>query len=407
MAESMGMGENDFSTRTPPGPALVNAARRAGEWLMASTSLGGKPWHARSSPLARGGCAIYLLLLLYSGLAPWTGWRDLGVPPLAYLTAPVPRHVTTFDVIVNVLGYLPFGALVVLALHPRVRGFAAVALALAAGTVVSGTIEALQTYLPTRVASNIDLLTNSIGTLIGAVAAAPFASSLIDRGRIADLRLRWFERQPSALLLLVSLWPLAQLYPEPMLFGTGDLRDHFGPLVAALGGSWPTLDPARFGPAEFVLAEAFVVAAKVLAVGLAFASTMRRPAPRIGLLLALLLSALAMKTLSQGLLFGPERPFVWLTPGAYGGLALGGLTLLVASAGPRPWLARFALLALGAALVAVNIVPENPYYAVSLQDWRQGALLNFNALTGWLSMLWPYALGVALVGHAVTARSLR
>ena len=42
-----------------------------------------------------------------------------------------------------------------------------------------------------------------------------------------------------------------------------------------------------------------------------------------------------------------------------------------------------------------------------MQDWRQGALLNFNALTDWLSTLWPYATAVALLAHAATARSLR
>jgi VanZ family protein len=374
---------------------------------MTSDSFAGKPWHARSSPLARGACIVYGLLILYSGLSPWSGWRDLGVGPFAYLAAPVPRHLTTFDLIVNVLGYAPFGALIVLALHPRARGVPAALLALIAGSLMSGTIEALQTYLPSRVSSNIDLATNSLGALAGGLLAAPFASSLIDRGRLADLRLRWFERRPSFLLLLVSLWPLAQVSPEPMLFGTGDVREALGAVVAALGGAWPSLDPAHFGPAEFVLAEAFVVAAALLAAGLAFASAMRRAAPRATLLVALLIAALTMKALAYGLLFGPERAFAWFTPGAFGGLAIGTLALLAASAGPLHWRPRFALLALVAALAAVNFAPVNPYYLVSMQEWRQGPLLNFNALARWLAALWPYALGVALLTHAVDTRSTR
>lgn len=374
---------------------------------MAFTSASAKPWQARSSPLARGALLLYALLVLYSGLAPWSGWRDLGVAPLAYLTAPVPRHLTTFDLIVNVIGYLPLGALVVFALHPRLRGAAGASLALLAGVLLSGTIEAGQTFLPSRVPSNIDLMTNSLGALAGGLLAAPVASGLIDRGRLADLRLRWFERRPSLLLLLVSLWPLAQIYPEPMLFGTGDLREALGSVVVALGGAWPSLHPADFGPAEFVLAEAFVVAAALLAVGLAFASAMRPAAPRVLLLVALLLCALVSKALAHGLLFGPERALAWLTPGAYGGLALGMLALLAASAGPPRWRPRFALVALVAALAAVNLVPDNAYFVASMQVWRQGALLHFNALTGWLSTLWPYALGFALLPHAVGARSLR
>jgi len=372
---------------------------------MTASPLVGKPWHARSSPLARGACAVYALLLLYSGLAPWRGWRDLGVAAHAYLTAPVPRHITNFDLTVNVLGYMPLGALIVLSLHPRTRGVLAVLLALVAGTLLSGTIETLQTYLPSRVPSNIDLATNSLGALLGGLLAAPFAASLIDRGRLADLRLRWFERRPSVLLLLVSLWPLTQIAPEPMLFGSGDLRETLGEAVSALGGTWPSLDPAGFGPAEFVLAEAFVVSAALLAVGLAFASAMRSAAPRAALLVALLVVALAVKALAQGTLFGPERAIGWLTPGAYGGLAIGMLALLASSAGPVQWRPRFALVALAAALVAVNIVPVNPYFLVNLQGWRQGVFLNFNELASWLSTLWPYALGLALLTHAVPARS--
>lgn len=373
---------------------------------MVSTPLSAKSWHARSSPLARAAFVVYALLIVYSGLAPWSGWRDLGVGPLAYLTAPVPRHLTTFDVLVNVLGYMPLGALFVLSVHPRLRAGVAALLALVAGALLSGTIEALQTYLPTRVSSNIDLLTNSFGALAGGLLAAPFASSLIDRGRLADLRLRWFERHASVLLLVVCLWPLAQLHPAPMLFGTGDLRETFEATAAAFGGDWPTLDPARLGPAEFVLAEAFVVAAALLAVGLAFSSAMRPAAPRGTLLIALVLTALVLKALAHGLLFGPDRALAWLTPGAYGGLAIGSLTMLAASAGPPRWRPRFALVALGAALAGANFVPYNPYYLANMQDWRQGALLNFNALTDWLSALWPYALGLALLQHVARARSL-
>lgn len=371
------------------------------------SSASGKAWQARSSPLARGGLLLYALLVLYSGLAPWSGWRDLGVAPFAFLTAPVPRHLTTFDLIVNVLGYLPLGALVVFAAHPRVRGVAAALLAVLVGVLLSLTIEAAQTFLPSRVPSNIDLATNSAGALAGALLATPFASALIDRGRLAELRLRWFERRSSVLLLLVSLWPLAQVYPEPMLFGTGDLRDVLDAALTALGGSWPSLDPARFGPAEFVLAEAFVAASALLAVGLALASAMRPAAPRARLLVVLLAGALLAKALAHGLLFGPDRALAWLTPGAYGGLALGMLALLAASAGPPRWRPRFALVALLSAVAAVNVVPDNPYYLANMQGWRQGALLNFNALTSWLSTLWPYALGLALLPHAFGARTPR
>lgn len=361
-----------------------------------------RPWQPRVSPLARAAFAVYALLLVYSGLAPWSGWRDLGLNPFAYLAAPIPAHVTNFDLAVNVLAYVPFGALLVLALHPSVRRWTAVLAALLAALLLAGAIEAIQSFLPTRISSNLDLLTNSAGGMVGALITAPLSSAVIDRGWLADWRRQWFEHRSSMLLLVVALWPVAQIFPEPMLFGNGDVRSALDPVLAALGGAFPPmLGVAEFGEefdvAEFVLAEAFVVASAVLAVGLAFASAMRPHAPTVKLLLGLLTVALVCKTLANGLQFGPDRALAWLTPGAIGGLAIGVLSLLAASAGPRVWSARIAMLALVALVIAVNVVPDNPYYVDAISDWRQGVLLNFNALAGWLSVLWPYALVIGLV----------
>jgi VanZ family protein len=390
-------GARDFSI-APPGECLALAGCLRTIVHVRITTYAAQPWHLRASPLARTAAFVYALLLVYSGLAPWSGWRDLGLSPLAYLTAPAPHYITTFDLVVNVLAYMPLGALVVFALHPRLRGAGAVLAAAVIGVLLSATIEALQSYLPMRVASNLDLLTNSGGALLGAALAAPFTSSVIDRGRLADWRLRWFERRSSSLLMLVALWPAAQIYPGRTLFGNGEIHRVLSDLATALGGHWPRIDTASFGPAEFVLAEAFIVAAALLAVGLGFASGMQRNAPRGKLLLALLLAALAAKSLSSAIHFGPERALAWLTPGAYGGLALGLLSLLAAIHGRTSWLPKMAFVALLALILAVNLVPDNPYHQATMQQWRQGALLNFNALANWLSVLWPYLLALWLLG---------
>jgi len=351
----------------------------------------------QASPIARAACAVYGMLLLYSGLAPWSGWRDLGIHAFAFLTAPWPRYTTAFDLVVNVVAYLPFGALIVLALYPRVRGASAIALGALGGLLLAGLVEAVQTYLPTRVASNVDLLSNSLGALAGAALTAPFAAALIDRGRLVEWRRRWFEHGATAVLMAVALWPLAQIYPEPMLFGNGNLRGMLEPGITALGGDWWQLDAELFGPAEFVLAEAFVVAAALLAAGLALTSVVRTNAPRYRLLAALLAAALVAKSLSNAIQFGPERALAWLTPGVFGGMALGVLSLTAATGGPRAWQGRFAGIAVLALLVAVNATPDNPYHLAQLQEWRQGRLLNFNALAQWLSALWPLFLAAALL----------
>jgi VanZ family protein len=360
-----------------------------------SLSIGPKPWQRRASPLARTALLAYGVLIVYAGLAPWSGWRDLGVSPFAYLTSPVPRHITAFDLIVNVLGYLPFGALLVLALHPRVRGGAALALATAASVLLSGSIEALQNYLPPRVASNIDLATNSAGGLLGALLVLPFAAGLIDRGRLVQLRAREPARESSVVLVVLALWPAAQAAPSAMLFANGRLFDGAA-LLVHWGLATPLQIAATFGASEFVLAEALVVAAGMLAAGLALAATMQPAAPRVPLLLVLVVAALLMRGFAYASVFGPERAFVWLTPGAIGGLCLGALALLVAAQGrPRAvygaaWLAALIWLA------AVNLVPANPYHVDWLARYRPGRLLHFQSVATWLAHAWPLLLLAAL-----------
>ena len=61
----------------------------------------------------------YTLLILYTSLSPFSGWRDSGQSPLQFLLEPWPRYVAAFDIAINVLAYVPFGLLVAAALLPR------------------------------------------------------------------------------------------------------------------------------------------------------------------------------------------------------------------------------------------------------------------------------------------------
>jgi len=86
----------------------------------------------RESPLARILFAVFAALTVYASLYPMEGWRDPGLSPFAYLTAPWPRHITRFDIAVNVLGYVPYGfcaeaVAATKAAGPRKRGCSAAA----------------------------------------------------------------------------------------------------------------------------------------------------------------------------------------------------------------------------------------------------------------------------------------
>src|SRR5207245_8647357 len=91
---------------------------------------------APPSPLARILFAVYVALVVYASLYPLEGWRDHGLPLLAYLSAPWPRFVTGFDVAANFLGYVPYGFLFVAALYPRVPRGAALRIASLRGLAV-------------------------------------------------------------------------------------------------------------------------------------------------------------------------------------------------------------------------------------------------------------------------------
>ena len=89
---------------------------------------------------------LYGALIVYASLYPFVGWRAPGVAAIDFLRLGWPRYWTTFDLVANLLGYLPLGFLLFVAL---VRGgrsaLAAALLACAGGTLLSLTMEVPRT----------------------------------------------------------------------------------------------------------------------------------------------------------------------------------------------------------------------------------------------------------------------
>src|SRR5713226_330979 len=187
--------------------------------------------HEQPSPLARYLFAAYALLVVYASLHPFSGWRDQGVPQFAFLTARFPRPFLPFDFVANIIGYMPLGFLAVLAAHPILRGRAAFALAVLCALALSLSLESLQLYLPTRTSSNLDLLANTAGGTIGALAAVAASRRLLREEGLKAIRDRLFLPGSGIDLfeVLLVMWLLAQLNPGMLLFGTGDLRELFRP----------------------------------------------------------------------------------------------------------------------------------------------------------------------------------
>jgi VanZ family protein len=348
--------------------------------LLADSSSPGEAAPAAGSAFARIAFAVYALLVVYASLYPLEGWRDHGLSPFAYLTSPWPRYATTFDLTANVLGYVPYGALAVLALYPRVRGLAAFGLAIANAMVLSLVLEAAQSYLPARVAANLDVLCNVTGGLLGAALGIFVAPTLLG-GPLQRLRSATFfdGADIDFGLALIALWIFTQLNPATLLFAAGDLRDWLAPGVGR----------AR-APEFFVILEAFIAAANLVSVALLLSALTRPRQPVRAMFLGLVLAALAMKAAAFAILMHPENLLVWLTPGAQLGLAGGVFIALAALALPRAVRLACAAVLIMAATVFVNLAPPNPYLAATLKLWQQGHFLNFNGLTRIVSGLWAY-----------------
>ena len=320
-----------------------------------------------SSGLAGVLAPSYTLLIVYASLYPFVGWRDTGAPVFAFLGAAWPRYWTVFDLVTNVLAYLPLGFFWVAFGQSRWHRWPVAAMVLLAGSGLSLSMELIQNFLPSRVSSNLDFGFNTLGTMLGALAGLRWGSALRHGGSIDTLRARLIVRGRSGDygLLLIALWLLAQLNPEILLFGTGDLRR-----LLDLPASMP------FSAERFSTLEATITAANALALGLLGAVLLELP--RRAPLAALILLTLAVKMLSAAILIDPGEFAHWLTPGNSVGLVIGSASAMVAMSLPRTVQRALAALALLLSTVLVNLAPANP---TSPTCCRPGSKATFSIST--------------------------
>lgn len=346
------------------------------------------------SPILIACLLAWLFLIVYASLYPFSGWRNAGVSQWEFFYGGLPKYWTWFDVITNVIGYIPLGMLVVLLLYPKVRGVWACLLALVLGALLSATLEAAQTFLPTRVSSLLDWLTNLGGSLLGGMLGTLVAAPWLARSQLHQLQQRWFVREASLGLVVLALWPLAQIYPQGYLFGHGQWLPIVSEWMSDLMetpfdlGDW--LRAGReISVQQYWLAETLITACGFTGAMLTLLCMLRKTAPQTALLVVLSGTALLMKSLACALFFTPEHALVWLTPGAQGGCVIG-LIMLSGLIYARPVAQRrLAALTLILSAVITNLIPQNPYFAATLQTWVQGKFLNFNGAAQLLSLLWP------------------
>lgn len=337
----------------------------------------------------------YSLVVVYASVQPFRGWRMPPPEILAFLTAPWPRYITLQDIVVNLAAYAPLGFLLSIGWGARHGPGPGVLAAVFCAAGLSLGLEAVQMFLPSRIASNVDLLTNSLGALIGAMAAPLFAPTRILGGKLHAVRHRLFVEGMAADVgfVIVCLWLLTQLHPTTQLFGTGAVRTTFDL-------------PAQFAhtPRLALSSEAVVALLNLVGLGLLISALMRDASRRALVIGAVIGAALVIKVVVALAVVKAASPFAWATPGVALGSVGGAILLSGFTRLPRAGQLALAAFCIVAATAAINLAPDNPYQSLPPQFLARGAVhfLSFSGIVRALSELWPllavsyllYALGV-------------
>lgn len=337
---------------------------------------------------------VYGVLIVYASLYPFTDWRNQGPLPFGFLLAPWPHYWTGFDLLTNGLGYAPLGFLLALAGLRTGQGQRAVMRATVGAGMLSLAMEALQSYLPARVPSNLDFVLNLGGAWIGAVAA-----TLLEKVGALDrwirFRARWFVPDARGALVLLALWPVALLFPDSVPFGLGQVFERIESALADILRDTPFLE---WLPVRAVELQPMIPAAEMASVLLGVMipcllgfCIIPVAARRVVFLLGVLVVGLGATVLSATMSYGPAHAWAWVSQPVLAGLILSaGLGLFLVRVPARVCTALL-LLSLGLFLSIINQAPASPYFAQTLQTWEQGRFMRFHGLAQWLGWIWPYA----------------
>jgi VanZ family protein len=338
---------------------------------------------------------LYGLAIVYASLQPFTNW----MPPTAgtpfFLFARPSPHWTRFDVLANVIAYVPFGFFVTLSSHSP-RALVRVANGIAGGAALSFAMETLQMFVPSRDASTLDLAANATGASAGALLGLAFARS---RARPAAIAFRYHWFLPGTFgdigLALLLIWLVVQLNPGIPLFATTydpDLQVDPPQVTSDIDANDVTA----------VLLGAASSAFQLAGVGLFLAILLRQRRFIGAAVIVLIVAAMLVKGIAAALLLKPAAWEHWLSPAVSLGIAAGTLLLLVAIWLPRPLQIAVAAVTLLASVLTPVLTPDVLFAHAPLSgfNWSYGQLLNFNGLTHAVLLVWPIAVAVFLFALA-------
>ena len=358
----------------------------------------------------------YGLALVSLSLFPFIGWQNNPDPPWTFLFEGFPRYRTQFDIWSNFLAYIPMG-LVWASLFSRLqtrksqgsrrlqtRVFLPAVKSILVCLVLSFVMECLQTYLPTRRAQWLDLLTNSMGGLAGALLWTLGGSiqALYQKKRRPFRGVICMTPLPGGWPIgmgLMGLWLFAQAMGQsPWLAMSRKSLAALGlsaQIFSASPGGGAMIGLEAVLTASQLICLAALVRLTLLGLGAAWANRLQAQWSMVlglTLFLAVLIRGLWIWQLSPGasedsLLFLAAL-HSWLNPGVQTGLFLAGLLGAAAFALEPRGLARLGVvlicfvLGLSASLGAVQGQPI-------LAGWGERHWSNLQGLAYFCFEVWP------------------
>lgn len=341
--------------------------------------------------------SLYACLVIHLSLFPYSDWRHIGIGPFEFLFGPwIPVYQTVLwgDVFANTVGYIPLGFLMLLGLNRQPSTFDKILVVLLC-TLVSFTLESIQTFLPSRVPSKMDLATNAIGGAIGVM----IGMCVTAHRRIAPLlnhRLEhWLIQRAWIGMALLCLWFLSILPPQNPTFSTGFWLGNLFEIPGPLQQSTPFGLPAEVLLRIETLAPTLINYCFLMCAWMVGLAQTHAGSPRTRLLIALIVITVLMRLLDP-LLNAPMDAWSylgqrWLEANGLG-LAIAFSMALVISRMPvlPHHMARIGLLHLLGGWLITLLLPG--VYDPELGNSNSSTMVIFRNLQEagrWISELWP------------------
>jgi VanZ family protein len=344
------------------------------------------------------------IAIAYVSLHPLSDWRLRQPSAFDFLSQGFPRFYSQADIVSNVAAYVILGVLVALGWYPRRRGWLAVPLAAVAGLLLSLALETLQSFLPLRVPTLMDVAANVGGAAVGGVLGA-LVARFRRQGRITGripASLQWHEQGLALGWVLLVIWVMAQLPTQRLLFSTGHLQAWLSATLPGVAQALPGFasepgEVARLGvlvpEALRSVHESLAIATMVCIVGVVVMDLVQSTGWRVAWISGLLALALGLRIAFSPRFETARRLAVWFTSGAQAGVLLAALALyLIGAFGRRARLATGVVLVL-LGLALVNVAPVDPFFETS-QAAAQGIMApaltpSLRSLIGALGAFWP------------------